>query len=865
MKAKVRWGFTPLTNVFSERFGFIQLQNPMDRIARLLFAAFTVALFPLDLASAASGPDFEKEVKPILESACLRCHGTGKEKGGLQLHSREAMMKGGDTDTAVVEGDPEHSLLIERIVLPISDDEVMPQETDEVLPQEQIDVLKRWVAAGAPWPEGIRLKAAKQKLTKNELVFPDQAPKNLHEVAQTIDRVLEHENERRGALKGEQIDDMAFLRRATVDLVGIIPTIDDIREYQSWPAAERREKQIDKLLNDERFADRWMVFYSDMLRVRSNARGGRELQAWIHQCVSENVAWDKMAYELISASGRTTQNPAVGFLLGDGADPMNMAAATSQIFLGVRLACAQCHDHPFDDWNQMEFYEMASFFGKSVQRDVRIRDRLLYTKVDEEETQRVQWPPEREQPSSREPVKPRFPFELVSYQTPPHFINRFNAIRQAEAEIEAKKDEGDALDTLLDLDTTSKGIGGFDVLSEAKKASEDLNVYKDLHKESDLRQEVARMVTSPRNTYFSRSFVNRIWAELNGQGFVEPLDNFSEFQALKHPQTIEYISREFIASGFDLKTLIKMIMLTETYSRGHLGPEATPAMIEIASKNFTASPVRRMIGESIYDSVVQAGHVAERKWRQGENVRLVTTQIRIPISGETSEDPLEVAANDSASMGMTANMMNNMQSAGAGYDLESGIEIDFKKVLSDAAKTESELDSMKAQADAMLAEQERMRMMAEQNRRRPQRYQLKTIQEEKDDNPSFSSTMRMASPAPADHFVRVFGQPSRAALGEFREQNASLRQQLMMLNGKATHEAARVGTLEPLHNMVTGPNANIDAAINHVYLECLTREPTAEEFADAKAIVGNAGEEAVSGMSDLRWALLNCHEFRFLP
>lgn len=834
----------------------------MHRTAKLLLAAFFAVSLPPGFSA---GPDFETEVKPILEGACLRCHGTGKEKGGLQLHTREAMMMGGDTDTAVVEGNPDHSLLIERIILPTSDDEVMPQETDETLPPEQIDVLKRWVAAGAPWPSGIRLKAAKQKLTETELVFSDEAPKNVQEIASTIDSILAHENKNRRALKGEQIDDMAFLRRGTVDVLGIIPTLADIKEYRDWPEAERREKLVDKLLNDERFADRWMVFFSDVLRLRSNARGGRELQAWIYQCVNDNVGWDKMAYELVSASGRTTQNPAVGFMLGDGADPMSMAAATSQIFLGVRLACAQCHDHPFDDWQQMEFYEMASFFGKSVQRDVRIRDRLLYTKVDEDENQRVQWPPEREQPPSREPVKPRFPFELVSYQTPPHFINRFNEIRQKEAELEAKKDDGDALDTLLDLDTTSKGLGGFDVLAEAKQASKDLNVEKDLYRESDLRQELARMVTSPRNPYFARAFVNRIWAELNGRGFVEPLDNFSEFQALKHPQTVEYISREFIASGYDLKALIKMIMLTKTYSRGHLDTDASQTQIEVAGKNFTASPVRRMIGESIYDSVVQAGHVGEKKWRAGENVRLVTTQIRIPIKNDGEEDePVEVATN-SVAMGMTANMANNMQSAGAGYDLEAGIEIDFKKVLSEAANTENELNSMREQADAMLAEQERQRMMMEQQRRRPQRYQLKTIQEERDDNPSFTSTMRMASPAPADHFVRVFGQPSRASLGEFREQNASLRQQLMMLNGKATHEAARVGSLEPLYEMLSGSQEGVDSAIKTVYLECLTREPTAEEFADAQAIVGKAGEEALSGMSDLRWALMNCHEFRFLP
>jgi regulator of replication initiation timing len=196
--------------------------------------------------------------------------------------------------------------------------------------------------------------------------------------------------------------------------------------------------------------------------------------------------------------------------------------------------------------------------------------------------------------------------------------------------------------------------------------------------------------------------------------------------------------------------------------------------------------------------------------------------------------------------------------------LESSIEIDFKKVLSDAKDQAKEIDSMRAMADAMVAEEQRRRMEEEARRRRPNRYQLKTIEEEVDDNPSFSSTMRMASPAPADHFLRVFGQPSRDGLGEFRDHSASLRQQLMMLNGKATHEASRVGTLEPLHTLLAGDSPNIDQAIKIAYLEALTREPTAEEIADARAVLTD-GVRPIDGMADLRWAIFNSHEFRFLP
>jgi len=122
----------------------------------------------------------------------------------------------------------------------------------------------------------------------------------------------------------------------------------------------------------------------------------------------------------------------------------------------------------------------------------------------------------------------------------------------------------------------------------------------------------------------------------------------------------------------------------------------------------------------------------------------------------------------------------------------------------------------------------------------------------------------MATPAEPSHFLRVFGQPSRQGLGEFRDHSPSLRQQLMLLNGRATHEAARVGTMEALHPLLDGPAQNLEQAVRHAYRELLTREPAEFELEEGLTIL-RAAESPLEGMADLRWALLNCHEFRFLP
>jgi hypothetical protein len=122
----------------------------------------------------------------------------------------------------------------------------------------------------------------------------------------------------------------------------------------------------------------------------------------------------------------------------------------------------------------------------------------------------------------------------------------------------------------------------------------------------------------------------------------------------------------------------------------------------------------------------------------------------------------------------------------------------------------------------------------------------------------------MQSPAPDGHFLRVFGQPNRSDLGDLRDDSASMRQALMMLNGRLTNEAARVGDFEPIFELIVGKKADAGEAVRFAYREILTREPSTDELEEGKAIVAE-GETPRDGLADLRWVLFNCHEFRYLP
>lgn len=794
------------------------------------------------LPAFAAAPDFRQQIQPILESNCVRCHTESKVKGGLRIDTYEMLLEGGDTADAVVPGNPAKSELLVRIHLRPIDEGVMPDE-GQALKSKEVALLQAWVESGAHWPKGVTLTERKPVAPKR-VAMPKKAPSSNTEAAAMLDDLLRRENADTGVITTAKINDVAFLRRSTIDLIGRIPTMKEVREYESW-GKERRAKLITKLTTHPRFADRWTIFMADMLRIRSNITGGNQLLAYIHGSIEQEKPYDILVRELISASGRANSNPAVGYILGDDAQPMELAAATSQIFLGVRIGCAQCHDHPFDDWAQEDFYDLAAFFGKTKKVESRRRGGTVYTT--EGDKMMVLWPPEdKAEPDKRKPVKPRFPFQLADLKKKPRHVQRFEAARLAREQVNATDDDIATLDALLDAVEPNVGQTTDPVLEEAKEESRKLNVHGDIYRSSKLRNQLAELITDPRNDYFARAFVNRVWAELIGRGFVEPLDNFSDYSGLHHPSTLDFVAQEFIASGYDFRTLVRIITLSDAYQRSAL-PADTPIKVrEESEKNFSAAPTRRMLGEVLYDSIVVAGHLKSFKWPQGANNKLVSREIQVP----TGEFAMVKAEAGDATM-----MAEKPAMRGDGYDLESSLKIDFDSILN--SKEQSELVSMREKSDEQIKAGKTAAMQKEEERK-VMKYKTETVTETVDDNPRFDSAMRMATPAPPAHFLRVFGQPARSGLGEFRNEASSLRQQLMMLNGRMTHEASRVGSLEPLHRLL---KKDQNLAIDWAYQEILTRLPSKEEKADARAIVNGDAE----GMADLRWALLNSNEFRFLP
>ncbi|MFM9964766.1 MAG: DUF1553 domain-containing protein [Planctomycetaceae bacterium] len=705
---------------------------------------------------------------------------------------------------------------------------------------------------------------------KAEAAFRDAAMKLAG--GTELDKVLALENKERGVKHDPMpvVDDLTFLRRIYCDLVSRIPTADEISSFEADKSPTKRAELVDRLIADARFIDRWTVFYSDMFRLRAQADGGGAAIAWVHQAIEDAMPHDELCRRLITTNGKAGAAPEVAFVLGDNADPMILAGVTSQVFMGVRIQCAQCHDHPFDVWTQENFYGFAAYFGKT-QRIENQFTRTIYAK--ENETSTVLWPPEgKAKPSERKPAKPTFPFDMTSADEKPEHLVRLTALRakqKAERDaLLAKSATKDAdVDELLsgaeENEAKAKGKRqDDDVTRDAKTDARNLNIKAGLYTTSDWRNELANLVTSPRNRWFAKNLVNRVWADLVGRGIVDPIDDFSDNNPASHPKMLDYLADEFVANGYDLRSIIRLIVNSQVYQRGHIYGAEELQVAEM-EKSFLATPMRRMLSETLFDSIITAGHVFDVKHTPGKNMKTTwkLSQVAKPNSGRQGLALTSMKLQQK--MEMNAAMAKDDEEAAPGVDLEKGIEIDFGKVLA------------KAKADGQKVEVEEMRVMSKeeieaermraqmQTQRRGVDYIDRYVKATFDDNPKFGSSLRMSSPAAPEHFLRVFGQTDREVLGETRDHAPSMRQALMMLNGSLTHEASRVGEFEPMYALIA-EQKNLDGAVKLAYREILTRDPSEGEIKEAKSIIATH-KDPLDGMADFRWILLNCNEFRFLP
>lgn len=376
----------------------------------------------------------------------------------------------------------------------------------------------------------------------------------------------------------EVCSDSEFVRRAYLDLLGVIPTAAEARRFVEDDRSDKRSRLIDALLQRPEFADFWTLKWSDLLRSEEKTldrKGVEHFHAWIRSSIAQNKPLDQFVRELIVARGSTYQHAPANFYRAMR-DPLTRGESTAQLFLGIRLQCAKCHNHPFDNWTQDDYYGWANLFA-------RVNYKILENKRRDGND------------------KHEFNGEQIV------FIAR----------------QGEVTNPRIGKPTPPRFLG---------------DTAEEVQPNADRLVELANWLTHRKNLQFARTQVNFIWFQLLGRGIVHPIDDFRATNPPANPPLLEALSKQFIASGYDLRQIIRVIMNSQTYQFSST-PNLTNEHDEI---NFSHSAIRRLTAEQLLDALAQAsgativfnGYPAGMRASELPGVRAVRLRDKPPSLGD---------------------------------------------------------------------------------------------------------------------------------------------------------------------------------------------------------------------------------------
>jgi len=564
---------------------------------------------------------FESHVRPLLVEHCYDCHSTdaAELQAGLYVDSREALLQGGESGTAVVAGKPSESLLIAAVKY---EDSEMPP--DRKLDQRQIDALSKWVEMGAPWPEvtstpGVPATAGAKDWSTFDWNAarashwawqPVQRPdipsiadaKSTDPLANPIDRLVSVRRSQEGLQAAPIAASPLLARRIYIDLIGIPPAPEQVDSFVAAAEVNRQhavESLVDELLASPMYGQRWGRHWLDVARF-SDGRGGFlegdkpldeawRYRDWVVNSLNRDLPINEFIRLQIAGdlSGDPSQAIATGFFaLGptyksDGGDPDGIAQARAETLddridiltrglLGITGSCARCHDHKFDPIPQQDYYSLAGIFNNSVEHNVPLAPAETVQQFADHNhavgalKQKIKAfgkkhsnkknEQDKDEPSAEALAQfDQWKAELAELEknAPPSYETA-HALRDTGNEDMKIALRGNLLKT---GDVAPRRflrvISGADPLRFTKGSG---------------REELAAAIIDPQNPLTWRVFVNRIWQHHFGAGLVRTPSNFGTLgESPTHPELLDWLACEFVAQGWSLKSLHRLIMTSATY------------------------------------------------------------------------------------------------------------------------------------------------------------------------------------------------------------------------------------------------------------------------------------------------------------
>jgi len=634
---------------------------------------------------------FENHIRPLLVDHCLECHGEDKQKGQLRLDSREALLQGGESGSAVVPFKPDESLLLQAVRY-----ESLEMPPTGKLPEAKIEVLADWIRRGAAWPgsDGKRISSRKgeKEFTQEDRAWWALQPLTDHAPPQPandnwsrneIDRFILSQMLPQGLEPAPEADRATLIRRLSFDLTGLPPTIAEVHEFEHDPDPRAFEKLVDRLLDSPQYGERWARHWLDVVRY-ADSDGYRidhyrpdswRYRDYVIRSLNNDKPYDRFVQEQLAGDELFPDNPdsliATGYLRhwiyeynnrdvrGQWDLILNeVTDTTGDVFLGLGMQCAKCHDHKYDPILQKDYYRLRAYF-EAIKPD----DRRIVSSTAEQqnyEQQLRQWeaatedirariaaieephrnaarrkaieifPPDiqailNSKQEDRSPLEQQL-FELAWRQVDYEYDGLDNRIKGEEKEtLLALRRELAKQDAMKPLPLTTALVvtdvapsapvtripkkktevrpGVLSILNLAEAEIESLGPPQ---RTTGRRSALAKWLTQPDNPLSTRVIVNRIWQGHFGRGLAQ---NASDFGTLggppTHPELLDWLTLRFVRNGWTFKDLHRLIVTSATWRQSTSHPQLAAFQTQDPlNQYYWQFNTRRLDAEQIRDAIL---------------------------------------------------------------------------------------------------------------------------------------------------------------------------------------------------------------------------------------------------------------------
>ncbi len=507
-------------------------------------------------------------IQPLFKHHCLKCHGGAKQKGGLDLRSLESTVKGGDSGSPVMPGNPEDSLIY-KVLLPGANPHMPPGEGKQ-LPESDLSLVKNWVVAHVS-PRSSNI-SSEPWATVSPAIKPSNLPPAGLPASRAINDLVRAGWQKNGVSPARRAGDRVFLRRLYLDLIGRIPTTEERAAFLDDDRLRKREALVDSLLTHPEFAPHMREMFDVILLGRvdegkTKRRTDNRWHAYLETVFRENRPWNEFVRDIILArTGENSERGAAWFLYEQNNDHQKMAESIAPVAFGVDVQCAQCHDHPTaPEIKQSHYWGLVSAFNRSKNVDTQNGPGLAESAIGGFI-------------SYKNLAKVGTPAELT-------FLNGKSVPEKRPAKDTKEKD-----------DPAKYLVPPGNKIASKPKFS---------------RRETLAAAALTDNPSLAKAFVNRVWAMLIGRGIVHPVEEMSSEYPPSHPELLGWLARDFEQSGHDIKKLIRDIVLSEVYQLDSKPSSATrpdPSVFAVAlEKPLHAEVLFRslMVATSRWPSTVE--------------------------------------------------------------------------------------------------------------------------------------------------------------------------------------------------------------------------------------------------------------------